>query len=77
MFIADEISDSQPDFHVLTQGTKIGSGWIKKGDTSGKHLASTDVCCPRFGYKKFYANLDKAVSQDDEHLYAVIWNLVD
>ena len=74
---ANKTTDSQPDFRVLTQGTEIGAGWIKKGDTSGKEYVSLSLAAPEFGPKKLYANLGKAAGQDDEHLYAVIWNPTD
>ena len=74
---ANKTTDSQPDFRVLTQGTEIGAGWIKKGDTSGKEYVSPSLAAPEFGPKKLYANLGKAAGQDDEHLYAVIWNPAD
>ena len=74
---ANKTSDSQPDFRVLTQGTEIGAGWIKKGDTSGKEYVSLSLAAPEFGPKKLYANLGKAAGQDDETLYALIWNPTD
>ena len=74
---ANKTTDSQPDFRVLTQGTEIGAGWTKKGETSGKDYVSLSLAAPEFGPKKLYANLGKAAGQDDEHLYAVIWNPVD
>ena len=69
--------DSHPDFRVLTQGIEIGAGWTKKGETSGKDYVSLSLAAPEFGPKKLYANLGKAAGQDDENLYAVIWNPVD
>ena len=74
---ANKTTDSQPDFRVLTQGTEIGAGWIKKGDTSGKEYVSLSLAAPEFGPKKLYANLGKAAGQDDDSLYAVIWNPAD
>ena len=74
---ANKTTDSQPDFRVLTQGTEIGAGWTKKGETSGKDYVSLSLAAPEFGPKKLYANLGKAAGQDDEHLYAVIWNPAD
>ena len=50
---------------------------MKKGDTSGKEYVSLSLAAPEFGPKKLYANLGKAAGQDDEHLYAVIWNPAD
>ena len=73
----NKTADSQPDYRVLTQGTEIGAGWTKKGETSGKEYVSLSIAAPEFGPKKLYANLGKAAGQDDEHLYAVIWNPAD
>ena len=73
----NKTTDTQPDYRVLTQGTEIGAGWTKKGETSGKEYVSLSLAAPEFGPKKLYANLGKAAGQDDEHLYAVIWNPAD
>ena len=70
-------ADSHPDYRVLTQGIEIGAGWTKKGETSGKDYVSLSLAAPEFGPKKLYANLGKAAGQDDENLYAVIWNPAD
>ena len=74
---ANKTADTQPDYRVLTQGTEIGAGWTKKGETSGKEYVSLSLAAPEFGPKKLYANLGKAAGQDDEQLYAVIWNPAD
>ena len=74
---ANKTTDSQPDFRVLTQGTEIGAGWMKKGETSGKDYVSLSLAAPEFGPKKLYANLGKAAGQDDDNVYAVIWNPTD
>jgi uncharacterized protein (DUF736 family) len=73
----NKTSDSQPDFRVLTQGTEIGAGWTKRGETSGKDYISLSLAAPEFGPKKLYANLGKAAGQDDDNLYALIWNPTD
>ena len=73
----NKTTDTQPDFRVLTQGTEIGAGWTKKGETSGKDYVSLSLAAPEFGPKKLYANLGKAAGQDDDSLYAVIWNPAD
>ena len=74
---ANKTADSHPDYRVLTQGIEIGAGWTKKGETSGKDYVSLSLAAPEFGPKKLYANLGKAAGQDDENLYAVIWNPAD
>ena len=74
---ANKTTGSQPDFRVLTQGTEIGAGWMKKCETSGKEYVSLSLAAPEFGPKKLYANLGKAAGQDDDNVYAVIWNPTD
>jgi uncharacterized protein (DUF736 family) len=74
---AQKTSDSHPDFRVLTQGIEIGAGWSKTGETSGKDYVSLSLAAPEFGPKKLYANLGRAAGQEDENLYAVIWNAGD
>ena len=74
---ANKTADGQPDFRVLTQGTKIDGGWTKTDDISSKEYVSLSLAAPEFAPKNLYANLGKAAGQDDEHLYSMIWNLVD
>ena len=70
-------SDSQPDFRVVTEGIKIGTGWTRKSETSNQNYVSLSIAAPEFEPKKFYANLGKAAGSDDENLHAVIWNLAE
>jgi uncharacterized protein (DUF736 family) len=70
-------ADAQPDYRVLTQGIEIGAGWTKKGETSGKEYVSLALAAPEFGPRKLYANLGRAAGQEDESLYALIWNPTD
>jgi uncharacterized protein (DUF736 family) len=70
-------ADTQPDFRVLTQGVEIGAGWIRKGEVSGKDYVSLSLAAPEFGPRKLYANLGRAAGQDDEDVFAVIWNPAD
>jgi uncharacterized protein (DUF736 family) len=70
-------ADAQPDYRVLTQGIEIGAGWTKKGETSGREYVSLALAAPEFGPRKLYANLGRAAGQDDETLYALIWNPTD
>jgi uncharacterized protein (DUF736 family) len=68
-------SDTQPDYRVYSQAVEIGAGWTKKGKTSGEDYISLTLVDPAFG--KLYANLGRAAGQDDENVYAVIWNPVE
>lgn len=69
--------DSQPDFRVMTQGVEIGAGWVRTGESSGKDYVSLSLAAPEFGPRKLYANLGRAAGQDDDDLFAVIWNPLD
>ena len=71
---ANKTTEAQPDYRVLTQGIEIGAGWTKKGETSQKEYVSLALAAPEFGPRKLYANLGRAAGQDDDSLYALIWN---
>jgi uncharacterized protein (DUF736 family) len=47
---------------------------LGEGKTSGEDYISLSLADPAFGPKKLYANLGRAAGQDDENVYAVIWN---
>ena len=66
-------SDAQPDYRVMTQG----AGWKRIAEASGKEYVSLARAAPEFGPKKLYANLGRAAGQDDDSLYAMIWNPTD
>jgi uncharacterized protein (DUF736 family) len=50
---------------------------MRTGESSGKDYVSLSLHDPAFGPKKLYANLGRAAGQDDEDVFAVIWNPVD
>ena len=70
-------TDNQPDYRVYSQAVEIGAGWVKTGESSGKDYVSLSLSDPAFGPKKLYANLGRAAGQDDESVFAVIWNPAD
>lgn len=70
-------SDMQPDFRVMTAGVEIGAGWVRVGETSGKSYVSLSLAAPEFGPRKLYANLGRAAGQDDNDVFALIWNPAD
>ena len=74
---AAKSTDSQPDFRVQSQGVEIGAGWMRKSESSGKDYVSLSLAAPEFGPRKLYANLGRAAGQDDDEVYAVIWNPAD
>jgi len=69
--------DTQPDYRIYSQAVEIGAGWTKRGKTSGEDYVSLSLADPAFGPKKLYANLGRAAGQDDESVFAVIWNPTD
>lgn len=69
-----KVSDTEPDYRVLTQGIEIGAGWVRTGEVSQKQYVSLSLAAPEFGPRPIYANLGRAAGQDDEDAYAVIWN---
>lgn len=74
---ANKTADAHPDYRVLTQGVEIGAGWTKTGETSGKEYVSLALAAPEFGPRKLYANLGRAAGQDDDNVFALIWNPTD
>ena len=73
----DKTADTHPDFRVMTQGVEIGAGWIRRGENSRKDYVSLSLAAPEFGPRKLYANLGRAAGQDDDSVFALIWNPAD
>ena len=74
---ANRRNDTQPDFRVFTEGYEIGAGWKRVGETSGREYVSLSLAAPEFGPRTLYANLGRAADQDDNNVYALIWNPAD
>src|SRR5262245_39769844 len=70
-------SDTQPDFRVYSQTVEIGGGWWRVGKSSGEKYLSLSLADPVFGPKKLYCNLGTPAGQDDENVFALIWNTLD
>jgi len=70
-------ADGQPDYRVRTAGIEIGAGWDKVGEQSGKPYVSLSLAAPEFGPRRLYANLGRAAGQDDDDVFALIWNPAD
>jgi uncharacterized protein (DUF736 family) len=75
--VSDKSAPNQPDFRVMSQGIEIGAGWIRKGQASGKDYVALSLAAPEFGSRTLYANLGRAAGQDDDGVYALIWNPQD
>ncbi len=71
---ADKTNDNQPDYRVFAEGIEVGAAWGRTSESSGKEYVSLSIAAPEFGPKKLYANLGKAAGQDDDNVFALIWN---
>ena len=72
---AAKSNDRQPDFRVSTRTLgDIGGGWNRVGKTSGKPYISLTLADPALGPSKLYANLGRAAGQEDEAVFAILWN---
>jgi len=71
---ARKTSDNQPDYRVVAGGVEIGAGWVRRSETSGNDYISLSLAAPEFGPRRLYANLGRAAGQDDDDVFAIIWN---
>jgi uncharacterized protein (DUF736 family) len=67
----------QPDFRVMSGKVEVGAGWTRLSETSGKDYVSLALATPEFGRGTLYANLGRAADQDDDDVFALIWNPAD
>jgi uncharacterized protein (DUF736 family) len=70
--VAKKASPKSPDFVVRSGRAELGAGWIKTGKESGEDYVSLVFKGPGIG--KVFANLGKMAGQDDDDVFAVIWN---
>ena len=70
----DKKTDEQPDYRVIAGGVEIGAAWRKRSESSGQEYVSLSLSDPSFGPQKLYANLGRAAGQDDDDMFAIIWN---
>ena len=69
-------SDAQPDYRVLSDGTEIGAGWMRRSESSGRDYVSLSLAAPEFGPRRIYANLGRTAGGDEDS-FALIWNPAD
>jgi len=70
-------SESQPDYRIVTNSVEVGAGWRRTSRDTGASYVSLSLAAPEFGPRKLYANLGRAAGQDDDSVFAVIWNPAD
>lgn len=74
---ARKTSDNQPDYRVVAGGVEIGAGWVRRSESSGNDYVSLSLAAPEFGPRRLYANLGRAAGQDNDDVFAIIWNPAD
>ena len=67
-------SPAHPDYRVTCGGVDIGAGWININQTTGKPYTSLTLAHPDLGPRAYKVNLGRAPDQDDDGVYALIWN---
>lgn len=70
-------AEAHPDYRVLSGGVEVGAGWMRRSETSGNEYVSLSLAAPEFGPRRIYANLGRAAGQEDEGVFAIIWNPAD
>jgi uncharacterized protein (DUF736 family) len=45
-----------------------------QGSASGKEYVALSIAAPEFGSRRLFANLGRAAGQDDDSVFALIWN---
>jgi len=73
----DKQSERAPDFHIYSGPIEVGAAWCRIGKDSGDPYVSAVFAAPEFGNRKLYANLGKAAGQNDDKVFALIWNPED
>ncbi|HEX3754694.1 MAG TPA: DUF736 domain-containing protein [Rhizomicrobium sp.] len=68
-------NDRQPDFRIYAaNNVEIGTARRKVGQGSQAEYIAVQLAAPEFGPRRLFANLGPAAGQDDENVFAVIWN---
>jgi uncharacterized protein (DUF736 family) len=68
-------SDRHPDFRVYAANkVEIGTGRKRIGESSKSQYVSLALSIPEFGPKRLTANLGPMAGQENENVFAIIWN---
>jgi uncharacterized protein (DUF736 family) len=68
-------SERHPDYRVYAADkVEIGSGRKRIGENSQAQYISLSLSIPEFGPKRLIANLGPMAGQEDENMFAILWN---
>lgn len=66
-----------PDYRVVSNGVELGAGWINVGQVSGNEYVTLNLSHPDVGPSVIKCQLGRAAGQDDDDVFALIWNPED
>ncbi|NGM49322.1 DUF736 family protein [Caulobacter sp. 602-2] len=66
-------SPAHPDYRLTHRGVEVGAGW-NNTNQEGRPYVSFNIAHPELGPRAFKVNLGRAPDQDDDSVYAMIWN---
>lgn len=68
-----QTNDKAPTHRIVSDGAEVGAGWTKTSQQTGEEYLSLTFDAPELP-TVIYANLGIAAGQDDEDVFAIIWN---
>ena len=75
--VPDKASPNHPDYRVLSGGVDLGGGWLNIGEVSGREYIGLTLAHPDLGPRALKLKLGRAAGQDDDDVFALIWNAED
>ena len=75
--VADKASPAYPDYRVTCAGVEVGAGWNNINQTTKQPYVSLNLSHPDIGPRTYKVNLGRAAGQDDDDVFALIWNAED
>ncbi|KQY28284.1 hypothetical protein ASD38_16500 [Caulobacter sp. Root487D2Y] len=75
--VRDKTSSSYPDYRVVSSGVEIGAGWTNVNQTSQQPYVGLTLAHPDIGPRTYKVKLGRAAGQDDDDVFALIWNPED
>jgi len=75
--VSGKPSPAYPDYRVTCAGVEVGAGWNNINQTTKQPYVSLNLSHPDIGPRTYKVNLGRAAGQDDDDVFALIWNAED
>jgi len=75
--VAEKAGPNFPDFRVLSGGVELGAGWLNISQVTGSEYLGLTLSHPDVGPRTIKCQLGRAAGQDDDDVFALIWNAED